>query len=423
VSRSVGRSSWSSLLWIGAAVATAGAQQPATSPAPVRPPLTINVRVIDSGAVALSGAEVAVVQGLAETRANGTTDARGIASLTIPEAEGNYQIIVRKIGFLREAEFFHARPGPLAFQIVMRRAIQSLAPVEVNAKEDVTRKSYFIDADEIAKHADELIDATDILRKLRPNMICGRSCRPLQAAGAATQTPARRCPTLAMRQRRTCPVVTDPNPSLSTNVWVNGVWIRSIATDTLCQTGRRGMLAGMAPGTLQVLCEIQPEHIEQITYADEFNTVVGKPHSDSAIYIVLKQGVAYQPGAKSYVLDDTDDNGKHVVAAGRPAVVRDSVAAPHDSSATLPTYRYRLLGVFDQDTGDPIAGAHVTDAKTGDYVTTTATGTVSLVFLPEGSSLLKITRPGYADLDLSVDIGPTTTTALTLLMKKAPERR
>ena len=65
----------------------------------------------------------------------GTTDARGLASLTISNPEGSYQIIVRKIGFLREAEFFRARPGPLTFQIVMRRAVQSLAPVEINAKE------------------------------------------------------------------------------------------------------------------------------------------------------------------------------------------------------------------------------------------------------------------------------------------------
>jgi len=417
VSRSVTRSGWLALVGMAAAATMAGSQEP------VRPPLTITVRVVDSGAVVVAGAEVAVVQGLNDTRANSTTDARGLASLTISNPDGSYQIIVRKIGFLREAEFFRARPGPLTFQIVMQRAVQSLAPVEVNAREDVTRKSYFIDADEIAKHADELIDATDILRKLRPDMICGRSCFPLQAVGAQTRTPARKCPTLALRQRRTCPVVDNPNPSLATNVWVNGVWIRSIATDTICQTGRRGMLAGMLPGSMQVLCEIQPEHIEQITYADEFNTSVGKPHSDSAIYIVLKQGVAYHPGAKSYVVDEPAEPGNKTAVARQVGALRDSVPPPHDSAATLPIYRYRLLGVFDQDTGDPIAGAHVTEAKSGDYVTTTATGTVSLFFLPEGSSLLKITRQGYQELDLSVDIGPSATTALTLLMKRAPEQR
>ncbi len=176
---SVARSGLSGLILIAAAATSAASQEP------VRPPLTIIVHVVDSGAVAVGGAEVAVVQGLNDARGSGTTDARGLASLTISNPEGSYQIIVRKIGFLREAEFFRARPGPLTFQIVMRRAVQSLAPVEVNAKEDVTRKSYFIDADEIAKHADELIDATDILKKLRPDMICGRSCFPLQAVARA----------------------------------------------------------------------------------------------------------------------------------------------------------------------------------------------------------------------------------------------
>src|SRR5262249_51305736 len=172
--------------------------------------------------------------------------------------------------------------------------------------------------------------------------------------------------------------------------------------------------------------EIQPEHIEQITYADEFDTSVGKPHSDSAIFIVLKQGIAYQPGAKSYVIEEsaeTNDKTKagRRAAAGASAAHDSAAASPRDSATTVPAYRYRLLGVFDESTGDPVAGAHVTDTRTGDYVTTTETGTISLIFLPEGKSQLKITKPGYQDLDVTVDIGPTATTGLTLVMKKNAE--
>jgi hypothetical protein len=43
-----------------------------------------------------------------------------------------------------------------------------------------------------------------------------------------------------------------------------------------------------------------------------------------------------------------------------------------------------------------------------------------LIFLPEGSSQLKITRPGYQELELTVDIGPNAANGLTLVMKKAP---
>jgi hypothetical protein len=288
--------------------------------------------------------------------------------------------------------------------------------VQITEQQDLKRKSYFIDADEIAKHADILIDATDILKKLRPDMICGRSCFPMQAAGARARTPARACPGLVFQQRRSCPVDNTP-PALSTNVWVNGIWIRSIPTDTMCQIGRRGILAGLSPGTMQVLCEIQPEHIEQITYADEFDTSVGKNHSDSAIFIVLKTGVGYQPGAKSYVVDESADARKRQAARTSRAV--DSSSAPHDSAATiLPAYRRRIVGVFDQDTGEPIDSARVTDAATGDYVRTTATGTASLVFLPEGSSVIVISMPGYDDLKLSIDIAPAETEPLTLLLKR-----
>jgi hypothetical protein len=117
--------------------------------------------------------------------------------------------------------------------------------------------------------------------------------------------------------------------------------------------------------------------------------------------------------------------GVQATASPSPGLIappaRDSATTPRDSVSALPAYRYRVLGVFDQNTGDVIDGARVIDANTGTYATTSPTGTVSLVFLPEGSSLVRITRAGYEDLNLSVDIGPTATTPLTLLMKKKPE--
>jgi hypothetical protein len=417
---------------MAASATMAGSQEP------VRPPLTINVRVVDSGAVAVGGAEVAVVQGLNDTRANSTTDARGLASLTISNPDGSYQIIVRKIGFLREAEFFRARPGPLTFQIVMQRAVQSLAPVEVNAREDVTRKSYFIDADEIAKHADELIDASDILKKLKPDMVCGRSCSPWGGGvPASVRTAVRSCP------------ISTPNPSgcrrmagsgstpgmSRTSAWVNGQRILMIATDPVCLTGKRGALTGLPAGTMQVLCEILPEHIEQIQYVDEFDNSIGKVGSNSALFIVLKEGVVYEPGKQSYVRDPSARipgiraalPGVQSSLAPPPALTampdHDSATAHPDSTPAMPSYRYRVLGVFDQDTGDVIEGARVVDVNTGTYANTSSTGTVSLVFLPEGGSLLRVTKAGYEDLNLTVDIGPTAATPLTLLMKKKAEGR
>ena len=396
---------------------TASIRVVAQAPAPPSHP--ISLRVLDSAGVAIEGADVSVVQGINDVRATGTTDARGRLSLSVEGPDGDYQVVARKIGFYRADQFFHVGAAAVSLDIRMQRAVQTLAPVKVTATETLKHKSYFIDADEIAKHADELIDATDILKKLKPDMVCGRSCSPLGAAAATTRNPVRKCPGLALSQRRVCPADNTP-PSLSTSVWVNGVWIRSVSTDTVCQVGRRGILAGLSPGTMQVLCEIQPEHIEQITYLDEFDNSVGKPHSNSAIFVVLKTGVAYQPGAKSYVVGDATAPKKNTAALPAPvAPVVDSSNVAHDSTATkLPSYRYRLLGVFDQETGDPIQGARVIDSSTGTYMSTSASGAVSLLYLPEGSSLVRITKDGYVDLTLSVVIGPGVTEPLTLTMKK-----
>jgi len=430
-----------SVMTLAAAVATSlmsarAAAQATTSP--TNPPLVVAVRVIDSAGISIDGAEAAILVGLSESKASGTTDPSGHVSLIVSQPQGDYQLVVRKIGYNRSDQFFRGKPGRLSFDVVMHRTAQSLAPVKVTAQEDLKRKSYFIDADEIAKHADELIDASDILRKLKPDMVCGRVCNPWGGVPASVRTAARACP-ISSTNPAGCPRATrssgTPSAFSRTSVWVNGRRILTITTDPVCQAGHRGALSGLSAGTLQVLCEIRPEHIEQIKYLDDWDNSVGKVGSNNALFIVLKEGVVYEPGATSYVRSPSD--GAPGTKSALPGVqtttsvaidasprhestiaLRDSVTIGRDSAAALPLYRYRLLGVFDQDSGEPVDSARVADAKTGTYVTTTATGTVSLVFLPEGGSLLRITKEGYEELNLPVDIGPTAATPLTLLMKK-----
>jgi hypothetical protein len=414
----------------------AAAQATPTTPTPGIPPLVVSVHVIDSTGTALEGADLTVLVGLSESRATGTTDASGHASLTVTEPRGDYQLVARKIGYNRSDQFFRGAPGRLSFDVVMHRNTQALASVRVTARENLKRKSYFIDADEIAKHPDELIDASDILKKLKPDMVCGRSCSPWGGgAPASVRTAARSCPISTTNPsgcRRMAGSGATPGMS-RTNAWVNGQRILMIATDPVCLTGKRGALSGLPAGTMQVLCEILPEHIEQIQYVDEFDNSIGKVGSNSALFIVLKDGVVYEPGKMSYVRDPSARipgiraavPGVQTSLSPPPALSplpgRDSATARPDYAPALPTYRYRVLGVFDQDTGDVIEGARVVDVNTGTYANTSPTGTVSLIFLPEGSSLLRITKPGYEDLNLPVDIGPTASTPLTLLMKKKPD--
>ena len=138
-----------------------------------------------------------------------------------------------------------------------------------------------------------------------------------------------------------------------------------------------------------------------MTYVDELDASIGKIGSEGGLFIVLKDGVVYEPGKESYIPD---------------VPVKPAPAAPAPS--TMPPYRFRLLGVYDAQTGDPIEGAFVTDLTTGTKARTTSTGTVSLAFLPEGTTPVRISKEGYEDLSIGVEISSGTTTPLTLILAR-----
>jgi len=364
----------------------------------------VNVIVRDSAGAPVAGAEASVVQGLNTSRAGGTTDDRGRISLSIADvasSHDDYQLVVRKIGYTRGERFFRFLRDTVTLELSLRRVPQELAPVVVTAEEDIKRKSYHIDAEAIANSNRVLIDATDILAKLRPDMICGRSCQPMASIAARTRNPVRACPGLAFSQPTRCPVDNTP-PSPNTNVWVNGMRLRLVIPDEVAMARQTGLLAGLMPGTMTVLSEIKPEHIAEMTYVDELDSSIGKIGSEGGLFIVLKEGVVYEPGKQSYIAE----------APAKPT----RAASP----TTMPAYRYRLLGVYDPTTGDPIADAIVTDLTSGTSAKTTSTGTVSLAFLPEGTSPVRISKPGFEDLSIGVEISADVTTPLTLVMTKKP---
>ena len=91
-------------------------------------------------------------------------------------------------------------------------------------------------------------------------------------------------------------------------------------------------------------------------------------------------------------------------------------AATTSLAQSAASYRHRALGVFDRATGDPIEGAGVTDLSTGTTAQTTATGTVDLVFLPDGGATVRIRKLGYHPLEQFVRISPSDTNPVTVLL-------
>jgi hypothetical protein len=94
---------------------------------PAIPPVVISVHLIDSTARSIEGADVAVIVGLSDSKATGTTDPSGHVSLTVMEPRGDYQLVVRKIGYNRSDQFFRGTSGRLSFDVVTHRNTQALA--------------------------------------------------------------------------------------------------------------------------------------------------------------------------------------------------------------------------------------------------------------------------------------------------------
>ena len=104
-------------------------------------------------------------------------------------------------------------------------------------------------------------------------------------------------------------------------------------------------------------------------------------------------------------------------AQNPPAPTRTDTTSARANNA----YRFRVLGVFDEQTGDPIEGVEVSDVLSGNRSLTTSTGTVSLLFLPDGGSMVRLRKVGYEVQTFPVSISPSDTTPLTIVMSRATQ--
>jgi len=109
-----------------------------------------------------------------------------------------------------------------------------------------------------------------------------------------------------------------------------------------------------------------------------------------------------------------------------PGLTIGAQTSSRDSSATrridvyapgkIPAYRFRLIGVFDETTGAPLDSVRVIDLATGASMLTSKTGTATLIFLPDGGSIVRLQKIGYETKSLTIAIGPADTTPVTETM-------
>ena len=246
----------------------------------------VRVSARDSSGVPVQRAELTVVHGLRDVVARGTTDDEGQGTLIVPDLKDStdYQVVMRRIGYTRTDRFFSVGPRDTAkIEFVVGHPTPTLAPMKITAEADVLRKSYYLDADDIANSDWHFVNGWDVLKRLRPDMLTSRGG----------------CETGAQE------------------IWVNGKRIRL----PLLPTGiaRATALVGVPSRArftyvpVSVLSEIEPEHIESITYHDCFDHTMAVVGSVNAVFVVLKPGVVYQENVGSFVVETVADNaGKSI---------------------------------------------------------------------------------------------------------------
>jgi hypothetical protein len=263
---------------LSAAAGLAGAQQAED--------VVVRVRVVDSAKVPVALADLSVRLGLRDVQAQGTTDESGVRLLRVTRSTEQHELIVRRIGFLRASHFFAPSSDTTDLTITLSRQAQSLPTVKVNEREDPKRKSYHTDADEIANSSRLILDGMDVLTKMKPDILYGRS------PGCGLQ-----------------------------NIWVNGKNIRGVIPDEMV-VARQGIkpsprmkpssgrplpapkIQSVSASLLTIMSEIKPEHIEEMNYVDCNDFSMPGTRGIAALYVVLKEGIGFDPGGRgSYVID------------------------------------------------------------------------------------------------------------------------
>ena len=134
---------------------------------------TLKVRVADSTDAPLAGAQVSVVDGVSRAVSSAVTNARGEALLIAPPGH-EYQVVARMLGYSRGSRFFTSAPEALSITLTLSRIAAALPGVSVTAEADLKRKSYHLDADDIAASTRPLMDGFDVIAKLRPYIVDAR---------------------------------------------------------------------------------------------------------------------------------------------------------------------------------------------------------------------------------------------------------
>lgn len=349
-------------------------------------PSTVRIAVVDTAGVPIANADVTILVGLSDVVAHGVTDAAGLRTLPIPAA-GGYQVVARRLGYARGSLFFKATTGSIAVRLPLSSAAASLPTINVTAANG-REKSYHLDADDIATSNRPMVDAWDVINVLRPGMV--NSYTPTMTVNGHVVEPCtfqfvwvngKRVvftasnERLALEKRHVIEAQKAARANPSADGHGSGVGLNGIASVNLT--------------VLSVLASIKPEHIDEINYTDCNDRRIEKANARNAAFVVLKRGVKFSPGIGSYI-----DSVPQAIAGNR----------------------LRLIGIYDERSGEALPGVEIKDVDTGTFILTSETGAAHLAFLSDGAHTLRLHKQGYEDQNLAVAISAEDLTPITVTL-------
>jgi hypothetical protein len=176
--------------------------------------------------------------------------------------------------------------------------------------------------------------------------------------------------------------------------------------------------SGIVEDVLVALSGIKPEHIANMEYHDCQTPAADVDAGGSALFITLKEGIGYAFNRGSFVVDAAaqDSIAKRLFRQDVGAV--PAHVAARDSAPVLERWRLRILGVFDEQSGQPLADVDVLDLASGTHARTSETGTLALGFLAPGAARVVLSKPGFRSDTLALVMAPADTLPLTATLRR-----
>ena len=117
------------------------------------------------------------------------------------------------------------------------------------------------------------------------------------------------------------------------------------------------------------------------------------------------------------------------VSAPTALVLMVVVAAPlhaqvpplREPVVSVPRVPLRIIGTYDETSGQPLAGVEIVETATGTSLVTSATGNANLGLLVPKGGEIRLRKIGFEEQTMTVAMAPSDTVPITVLMKHIVE--